>query len=74
MVDKLGAVNRSGARQITYDGWALYTFSGDKKTGMTNAQANGQPWYVVAPQPTVTFNVAITNTGGALASGTVNLS
>ncbi|HEV3311298.1 MAG TPA: hypothetical protein VG815_12350 [Chloroflexota bacterium] len=73
VVDTLAVVKRSGAKQITYDGWALYTFSGDKKAGMTNAQAKSKQWYVVPAQPTVTFNVAITSAGGTVPYGTVNL-
>jgi len=42
-----------GAKQLSYDGHPLYTFSGDKKAGDLNGQGSnafGASWYVVSPQ------------------------
>lgn len=51
--DQLGTIEREdGTRQVTYAGWPLYYFSGDKEAG----DALGQdvlhldaPWYLVSP-------------------------
>ena len=45
LVGTIGASN--GMRQVTYAGFPLYFFSGDKKAGQTNGQAFGAKWYVV---------------------------
>jgi predicted lipoprotein with Yx(FWY)xxD motif len=37
-----------GMRQITYAGYPLYFFSGDKKAGQVNGQGFGRKWYLVA--------------------------
>jgi predicted lipoprotein with Yx(FWY)xxD motif len=51
---KLGTIKaKNGMRQVTYAGWPLYYFAGDKKAGQTSGQAFEKEWYVV-------------NTGGAL--------
>jgi predicted lipoprotein with Yx(FWY)xxD motif len=42
----------AGGRVVTYDGWPLYTYVGDRKTGVASGQAlnlNGGLWYVLAP-------------------------
>ena len=73
VVDKLGAVSRPDisktAKQVTYDGWALYYWAGvpgklpgDTKPGQTNGQGIGH-FIVVPPKPMVTFKINITNTG-----------
>ncbi len=36
-----------GMRQVTYAGFPLYFFSGDKRTGQTNGQEFGEKWYLV---------------------------
>jgi len=44
----LGTTKRSnGAMQVTYAGWPLYFYAGDKKAGQTNGQGFEKSWYVV---------------------------
>ncbi len=47
----LGIITRPGGeRQVTYDGWPLYTYAGDSRAGQTNGQKVIGPagiWYVV---------------------------
>jgi predicted lipoprotein with Yx(FWY)xxD motif len=46
----LGTVKRDdGGRQVTYNDWPLYFFSGDQAAGETNGQGVGGVWHVVAP-------------------------
>jgi predicted lipoprotein with Yx(FWY)xxD motif len=45
----------SAEKIVTYDGWPLYTFSGDGGPGSANGQAldvNGGDWYTIAPSGT----------------------
>lgn len=66
VVDKLGFIVRKGVGdQITYDGWPLYTFAGDKKPGQAKGQDFAKVWFVVAPAPKVTFKVSITPNGSS---------
>jgi len=45
----LGTTKRSnGAMQVTYAGWPLYFYAGDKKAGQTNGQGFEKSWYVVS--------------------------
>ena len=39
-------VRPDGGRQVTYNDWPLYTFSGDKNPGDTNGQGVGGQWFV----------------------------
>ncbi len=42
----------AGGRVVTYRGWPLYTYVGDRKPGQATGQAtdlNGGLWYVLAP-------------------------
>ena len=56
----LGTTKRSnGSMQVTYAGWPLYFYAGDKKTGQTSGQGFEKSWYVVA-------------TSGALVKGAVS--
>jgi predicted lipoprotein with Yx(FWY)xxD motif len=49
----LGTIKRSdGTTQVTYAGWPLYTFEGDKKPGEdngTDSKAFGASWYPLHP-------------------------
>ena len=64
----LGTLTRSnGAKQVTYDGHALYYFAGDSSAGQTNGQGVdgfGAKWWLVAPSGAV-----ITGTGAGTAPG-----
>lgn len=54
--DKLGTIQRrDGTRQVTYNGWPLYTFARDHQRGETNGQAMrgfGGDWYLMNTQGT----------------------
>jgi predicted lipoprotein with Yx(FWY)xxD motif len=44
----LGTIKAKGAmRQVTYAGYPLYFFAGDKKAGQINGQGFDKTWYVV---------------------------
>ena len=46
----LGTITRDdGTMQVTYNGWPLYYFSGDKAAGSTNGQGHDGSWFLVAP-------------------------
>jgi len=46
----LGTIKRPNGRiQVTYDGLALYLYSGDKKAGELNGQGVGGTWHAIAP-------------------------
>lgn len=50
--------NPAGGRVVTYDGWPLYTYTGDVQPGEATGQnidLNGGEWYVIAPsgQPVI---------------------
>jgi predicted lipoprotein with Yx(FWY)xxD motif len=51
---KLGTLKRSdGTTQVTYNGWPLYTYTGDQKAGDTNGNnldQFGAEWYALTPQ------------------------
>jgi len=56
----LGTIKRPDGRiQVTYDGLALYLYSGDKKAGELNGQGMGGTWHAIAPT-----GVPVTNTAG----------
>jgi predicted lipoprotein with Yx(FWY)xxD motif len=47
---KLGTVRRpDGTIQVTYGGYALYRFAGDRHGGDVNGQGLEKEWYAVAP-------------------------
>jgi predicted lipoprotein with Yx(FWY)xxD motif len=44
--------NPAGGRVVTYNGWPLYTYVGDRAAGQAKGQAlnlNGGLWYVLSP-------------------------
>jgi len=60
----LGTTKRSnGAMQVTYAGWPLYTYAGDKKTGQTNGQGFEKKWYVVGTTGALVKS-AVSSSGG----------
>jgi predicted lipoprotein with Yx(FWY)xxD motif len=67
VTDKLGVISRPDisktAKQVTYDGWPLYTWKFDKAPGQTTGQGIGK-FFVVPPTPTVLFKIMITTTSG----------
>jgi predicted lipoprotein with Yx(FWY)xxD motif len=46
---KFGSFARSGRRQVTYRGRALYYYKGDSAPGQTNGDGAGGVWYVATP-------------------------
>ncbi len=49
----LGTTMRTdGLTQVTYNGWPLYYFAGDKAAGDTNGEGKGNVWYVITPAGT----------------------
>jgi predicted lipoprotein with Yx(FWY)xxD motif len=71
----LGSVKtKDGRRQATYDGWPLYTFSGDSKAGQANGQGLkgfGGTWSTIgaAGHPDFGKTAASTSASGSGASG-----
>lgn len=44
-----GTITRTdGTKQITYEGWPLYYYSGDKAVGQTNGQDKDGTWFVAS--------------------------
>ena len=39
----------AGGKQLTYDGWPLYRYSGDGKPGEANGQGIGGVWFAMTP-------------------------
>jgi predicted lipoprotein with Yx(FWY)xxD motif len=51
---KLGTITRpDGTVQVTYNGYPLYLFAGDSKTGQANGQGLEKLWYVLSPSGAV---------------------
>ncbi|MFQ5874766.1 MAG: hypothetical protein ACE5JL_13365 [Dehalococcoidia bacterium] len=44
------ATREDGSSQVTYNGWPLYRFGGDKGAGDTNGQGSGGAWFLVSPE------------------------
>jgi len=60
----LGTAKRSnGAMQVTYAGWPLYYYAGDKKIGQTNGQGFEKTWYVVGTTGALVKS-AVSSSGG----------
>jgi predicted lipoprotein with Yx(FWY)xxD motif len=52
---KLGTIKRpDGGVEVTYDGYALHRYSGDKKAGQVNGQGVDGVWYALTPSGSVT--------------------
>jgi hypothetical protein len=71
----LGTITRSdGTKQVTYDGHALYYFSGDSSAGQTTGQGSdgfGAKWWLVSPsgaQITSADKMSTSGSGGAPAA------
>lgn len=47
------ATRKDGSTQVTYNGWPLYYYIGDKKGGDTAGQAVGKVWWVISPEGNV---------------------
>ena len=43
------AANPDAGPQVTYNGWPMYSFSGDSAPGDVNGQGSGGVWYAVDP-------------------------
>lgn len=65
---KLGTITRpDGTVQVTYNGYALYRFSGDAKNGDVNGQGLEHSWYAIAPSGAL-VKVAPAASGGVSSS------
>jgi predicted lipoprotein with Yx(FWY)xxD motif len=63
---KLGAVkNATGVMQATYNGYPLYTYSGDMASGDTSGNGVGGVWHVISGQ----YLTASTSSGSGSMSG-----
>ncbi|MEO6083372.1 MAG: hypothetical protein ABIQ18_09730 [Umezawaea sp.] len=75
MVDRLdagllGTVARSdGSTQVTYAGWPLYTFTGDRAPGRTSGQGKGGTWWLLTPDGKKVTGAAATPTSGSAVPG-----
>jgi len=50
LVGSLGwALRRDGTKQVTFNGWPLYSFARDTAAGQTNGQNFNGVWFVVSP-------------------------
>lgn len=45
----IGTDPGDGGRVVTYHGWPLYFYIGDRKPGQANGQGQGDIWFVIAP-------------------------
>ncbi|MBR7832530.1 hypothetical protein KDL01_04630 [Actinospica durhamensis] len=75
---ELGTITRSdGTKQVTVDGWPVYTYTGDSAAGQTNGQklnANGGTWWAVTTTgarasaspgaPSASASASASSTGG----------
>jgi len=66
---KLGTIKRpDGGVQVTYGGFALYRYSGDKKAGQVNGQGIESSWYAITPAGTITKATASTASSSSSSS------
>jgi predicted lipoprotein with Yx(FWY)xxD motif len=73
----VGTIKRGSGLQVTYAGWPLYTYVGDKKAGQMTGEGVEKTWYVVTTtgalvkkavagtNTTTTAPAATTTSGGA---------
>jgi predicted lipoprotein with Yx(FWY)xxD motif len=54
-----------GGKQLTLDGWPLYTFAGDSSAGDVTGQGVGGIWWAVMPDGTKIAAAATSTSGGA---------
>jgi predicted lipoprotein with Yx(FWY)xxD motif len=63
---KLGTIRRpDGGVQVTYGGFALYRYQGDRRAGQANGQGAGGVWYAVTPAGAVTRAAVHTSSPGS---------
>jgi predicted lipoprotein with Yx(FWY)xxD motif len=68
----VGEITRSdGTKQITLDGWPLYTYAGDTAAGQASGQGVGKSWWAVTPTGA---KAAGSTSGGAGASSVASAS
>ena len=61
----LGTIKAAhGMRQITYAGYPLYLFAGDKVAGQVNGQGLDKVWYVVNANGALVKQAVASSTGG----------
>jgi len=66
----LGTIKAAhGMRQVTYAGWPLYYFAGDKAAGQVNGQGFGQQWYVVNTKGALVKHAIEQSGSGGTSSG-----
>lgn len=59
-----------GMRQVTYAGWPLYFFAGDKAAGQVNGEGFQKQWYVVDTKGAfVKHAIEQSTSGGSTSSG-----
>lgn len=65
------ATSSSGEMQLTYEGWPLYTYSGDAEPGQANGQGVGGVWFAMTPDgPSAEASAGgMSNSGGGYGRG-----
>ena len=59
-----------GKKQVTLNGWPLYTYSGDSAPGQVGGQGSGGTWWVISPSGTkVTSTADPSSSSSGAASG-----
>jgi predicted lipoprotein with Yx(FWY)xxD motif len=51
----------NGTKQLTYNGWPVYTYSGDSASTDANGQGSGGVWFAVVPTTPVTAGAGAAN-------------